>query len=130
MGEGKAYIRSTDEQGSINISEDVIAAIAATATAEVEGVHGLYYSPSRELAHTISKKEISRSVKLSIEGESITADVYVLISKNHSVSEVGAEIQKAVMSAVEDSVGVAVKAVNVHICGIALKSKQAPPDKS
>ena len=124
MGESKGYIRSVDENGSINISEDVIAAIAATAAAEVEGVHGLYYSPSKEVAQTISKRGIARSVKLSIEADTITADVYVLIVKSHSVTEVGVEIQKAVMSAVEDATGFTVSAVNVHICGIALKRKQ------
>jgi len=129
MGDYKGYIRTVDENGSISISEDVISAIVATAAAEVEGVHSLYYSPSKEATQAISKKEIARSVKLTIDGDYISVDVYVLIAKNHSVSEVGVEIQKAVMSAVDDTAGIAVTAVNVHICGIALKRKPAAPDK-
>ena len=123
MGEGKGYIRAVDEKGSINVSEDVVAVIVGTAAAEVEGVHGLYFSPGKELSQKISKKGLARSVKIAIDGDDIAIDVYVLIAKNHSVIEVGEEVQKAVMSAVEDMVGVIVRAVNVHVCGIALKGK-------
>ena len=123
MAEQKSYIRTTDENGSINISEDVIAAIAAAAATEVKGVYGLYYSPSKELRQTISRKEVSKSVKLIIDGNDIFVNVYILLSKNHAANEVGVEVQKAIITAVEDAIGIIVKEVNVHICGVVLKSK-------
>jgi len=124
MAENKGYIKSSDEKGSINISEDVVTIIAASAAVEVEGVHGLYYSHSKEISHIISKRSFSRGVKLCVEGEEITVDVYIVAEMGYSVSEVGAGIQKAVMSAVEDTVGAKVSAVNVHICGVALKKSR------
>ena len=130
MPESRHYIKTVDESGSINISEDVVAAIVAAATAEVKGVHGLYYSAGKELSQAISKRGISRSVKLVIHEDDIQVDVYVLLAKDYSASDVGADVQKAIMSAVEDSVGVKVSAVNVHICGVSLKSKPQPqPEK-
>ena len=121
MGEQKGYIRNADEKGSINISEDVVAIIAASAAMDVEGVHGLHYSHGKELTHMIGKRGFSRGVRLQTEGDVITIDVHIVADIGYSVSEVGAAIQKAVVSAVEDTVGVKVKAVNVHICGVALK---------
>ena len=121
MAESKGYIRSADEKGSINISEDVIAVIAAAAASEVEGVHGLFFSPGKELTNMLGRKSQYRGVKLLIEGDDLAIDVYILAEMGFSVSEVGAEIQKAVMSAVEAAVGIAVKSVNVHICGVSLK---------
>ena len=127
MGESRGYIKTVDEKGSINIAEDVVAVIVGMAASEVEGVHGLYYSPSKELSQKANSKGIAKSVKLDIDGENITIDVYILVDKNHSVTEVALEVQKAVMSAVGDMVGIIVSAVNVHVCGIALKRKTASP---
>ena len=123
MTENKNYITKVDESGSINISEDVVAAIVASAATEVKGVHGLYYSASKELSRAISKRGIAKSVKLNVGEDSVQVDIYVLLAKDFSASEVGVELQKAIMSAVEDSVGIKVTTVNVHFCGVSLKSK-------
>ena len=124
MGESKGYIRNSDEKGSINISEDVVSVIVAAAAVEVDGVHGLYQSHGKEIVSVIGKRGLSKGVKLNIEGEDITIDVYIMADIGSSVGEVGAEVQKAVISAVESAVGVAVNAVHVHICGISLKKSK------
>lgn len=128
MPDSKGYIRNEDDKGSVNISEDVIAVIAATATVEIEGVHSLFHASGREVAGTLSKKGLSRGVKLIIDGDDVTIDLYVIAEMGYSVSEVGAEIQRGVMSAVEAAVGISVKAVNINICGISLKSKSKTHD--
>ena len=124
MAENKGYIRNADEKGSINISEDVVAVIAAAAAAEVEGVHGLFFSPGKELSNMLGRKGLTRGVKMLIEGDDLTIDVYIVADMGYSVSDVGAEVQKTVMSAVEAAVGIAVKSVNVHICGVSLKKNR------
>ena len=124
MGENKGYIRNADERGSINISEDVIAVIAAAAAAEVEGVNGMFVAHSKDIANMLGRKGLSKGVKLSIEEDDIMVDVSIMAEMGYSVSEVGAEVQRVVISAVEAAVGVRVKAVNVHICGVALKKNK------
>ena len=121
MGEGKEYVKSTDDKGSINISEDVVAVIAASVTAEVEGVAGLFFAHGKELTNMIGRKGLSRGVRLYVDGDDITIDVYIMAEMGYSVSEVGAAVQREVMSSIEAAVGVSVKAVNVHICGVTLK---------
>ena len=122
MGDSKGYIRNSDEKGSINISEDVIAVIAATAAVEVDGVHGLYYAHGKEISNMIGKRRVlSKGVKLFTDGNEATIDVHIITEMGYSVSEVGALVQKAVTSAVEAAVGTTVSAVNVHICGVSLK---------
>ena len=123
MADHKGYIKNSDEKGSINICESVVAVIAATAAVEVEGVHGLFHSHGKELTTTTiaGRKGISRGVKLIIDGENVTIDIFVITEIGFSVSDVGAAIQKAVISAVESAVGARVSAVNVNICGVSLK---------
>ena len=123
MGENKGYIRNADEKGSINISEDVVSVIVAAAAVDVDGVHGLYHSYGKDLTTVVGKRGLSRGVKLNIEGDDVTIDVHIMAEMGYSVSEVGAEVQKAVVSAVESAVGAVVTGVNVHICGVALKKK-------
>ena len=124
MAENKGYIVNADEKGSINISEDVVAIIAAASAAEVEGVHGLFASHNKEITNMLARKGLSKGVKLCLDGEDIMIDINIIAEMGFSVNEIGAEVQKAVISAVEDAVGVTVRAVNVNICGIALKKKE------
>ncbi|MDR2569808.1 MAG: Asp23/Gls24 family envelope stress response protein [Oscillospiraceae bacterium] len=121
MAENKGYIRSSDERGSINICQNVVAVIAAAAVVDVDGVHGLYQSPGRELTTVSGKKGISKGIRINIDGDSITVDVYFIACMGHSVNEVGIAVQKAVKSAIGEAVGVEVNAVNIHICGVSLK---------
>ena len=121
MGEQKGYIRKEDEKGSVNISEEVIAVIAATATVEVEGVHGLFISHGKELTSVNGRKGLFKGVKLTIEGGDVTVDVHVVAEMGFSVNEIGEEVQKAIISAIEAAVGVTVSEVNVHICGVSIK---------
>jgi len=124
MAENKGYIRSSDERGSINICQSVVAVIAASAAVDVDGVYGLYQSPGKELTSVSSRKGISKGVKLNIEGDDVTVDVHIIVEIGYSVSEVGAEVQKAVVSAIEAAVGAKVSTVNIHICGVSLKKSR------
>jgi len=124
MSESKGYIRSADEKGSISISEDVIAIIAASAAMEVAGVNGFFFEHGKEITHKISKKGFAKGVKLLIDGDVVTIDVHIIAEMGYSVSEVGVAIQKAVVSAVEDAVGAKVDAVNVHVRGVALRKQR------
>jgi len=121
MPESKGYIKSSDEKGSINICQNVVAVIAAAAVVDNDGVYGLYQSPGRELTTVSGKKGISRGIRISIDEDNITVDVYFIANLGYPVNEVGAAVQKAVKTAIEEAVGAQVSAVNIHICGVSLK---------
>jgi len=121
MPENKGYIRSSDERGSINICQNVVAVIAASAAVDVDGVHGLYQLAGRELTTVSGKRGISRGVKIVIDGDDVTVDVSFIANLGYSVSEVGAAVQKAVKTAIEEAVGAKVTAVNIHISGVSTK---------
>ena len=121
MPENKGYIRNSDEKGSINICQSVVAVIAASAAVDVDGVHGLYQLAGRELTTVSGKRGISRGVKINIDGDDISVDVSFIANLGYSVSEVGTAVQKAVKTAIEEAVGAKVVAVNIHICGVSIK---------
>ena len=124
MSENKGYISSSDESGSVNISEEVVAVIAATAASEIDGVGGMVSSHGRELVDMVGKKSYAKGVKVVCEDKKIFIDVFVLASLGCSVNEMGASVQAAVKAAVEDATGLEVGAVNVHVCGIGPKKSK------
>ena len=77
MGENKEYISHFEEKGNINIAEEVIAALAAGAAVEADGVTGLAVSPGKEVTDIIGKRTV-KGVKVQLEDEQLVIDVCVL----------------------------------------------------
>ena len=121
MGENKDYITQPDDKGSINISEEVVAIIAATAAMETEGVASLSASLGKDIAELLGKKSLSKGVRVSVEEESVKADVYITVKLGVSVNKVAAAVQESVLQAVESATGLSVSEVNVHVCGVSLE---------
>ena len=118
MSESKDYLVQPVEKGTVNISEEVVAAIAALAVSEVEGVYGLSSSFTADLAEMLGRKNMSKGVKLSIEEENVTVECFVVITYGFEIPVVAAAIQDNVINAIESMTGLKVAAVNVDICGI------------
>ncbi len=121
MGENKDYITHPDEKGSINISEEVISVIAASAALETEGVAAL--SAGRDLSELLGKKNVAKGVRLAVEGETVRVDLWLTVKLGASVNTVGARVQEAVAGSVESMTGFKVTEVNVHIIGVSLSRK-------
>ena len=68
---GETYITCREENGSINISEDVISGMVRTAVTEVEGVAGLSNTAGGEIAELIGLKTVTKGVKVQFEDDRI-----------------------------------------------------------
>ena len=115
MADNKDYISYVSDAGSIHISEEVVAAVAAGAAADVEGVAGLRSGSAGESS---SRRNSGRGVKVKLENEALDVDLYLIAQPDFSLGELGENVQQAVKQAVESATGVSVNCVNVTICGI------------
>ena len=119
MADNKQYVTQTHENGSVLISEDVIASIVSHAVAEVEGIVGLSVKPGADIADMIGKKNWGKGMKIVInQDETVHIDCNVNVGYGQSVVTVAKAVQDAVTAAVESTAGVKVAAVNVNVCGI------------
>ena len=119
MADSKQYITQVQENGTVMISEDVVAAIVAQSVKDVEGVVGLNVKPGADLADMIGKKNWGKGMKIVIaEDNSLTVDCEVVIGYGQSVVTVAKAVQEAVTGALESMTGVKVNAVNINVCGI------------
>jgi len=124
MGENKDYIVHPDENGNINISQDVIAVIAASSALEVEGVACLSAVQGKEIADYLSKKSLSKGVRISEEDQRLVVDLYLMVKLGFAVNEVGQTVQSKVLTAIEAATGLSVAAVNVHVTGVVLDKQK------
>ena len=124
MAESKEYMTLPEENGSINISEEVIAAIAVGAVREVEGVSGMMTTMGGSVTDLVNNKKNAqkgvKGVKIDMTGAALTLGLYLTVEYGHAIPEVAENAQKAVSSAVEAMTGCPVEAVNIHVGGVTL----------
>ena len=122
MSENKDYMTLAEENGTINISEEVIAAIAVSAVQEVEGVSGLMANMGSSVTELFGAKKnaqkANKSVKLEMTEETLNLDLYITVKYGCAIPEVAENAQKAVFSTVEAMTGCAVTCVNIHVGGV------------
>ena len=124
MAENKGYMTLSDEQGSIHISEEVIAAIAVGAVREVEGVSGMMGNLGTSVADLVTNKKgaqkNAKGVKIEMTENGLILDLYLTVAYGHAIPEVAENAQKAVASAVSAMTGCTVENVNIHVGGVTL----------
>ena len=124
MGESKEYMTLPEENGSINISEEVIAAIAVGAVREVEGVSGMMTNLGGSVTDLVNNKKNAhkgaKGVKIDMTGTALSLDLYLTVQFGHPSPEVAENVQKAVASAIEAMTGCSVGTVNIHVGGVTL----------
>ena len=119
MAENKQYIMQSQENGTVNISEEVIAAIVAHAAVEVEGVAGLNARPSNDIVELIGKNTSVKGVKVTIlENNAVAIDCNINIKYGESIVDVSAAVQEAARNALESLAAIDIASVNVNVCGI------------
>ena len=115
MAEYKQYITQAQENGTVMISEDVIATIVEHALTEVDGV-------VKGGSDVIGKKSWGKGIRIAIaEDNTLTIGCNIIVRYGEAVIQVAQAVQDAVTSAVESVTGVTVSDVEVNVCGIIRK---------
>lgn len=112
------YISCQDENGSINISDDVVTVVVTAAVREVDGVAGLANAAGGELAELFGKKSTGKGVKVQFEDGKIVVDTLILVRYGYAIAAVAKKVQASVTSALESMIGYT-PVVNVHVSGVA-----------
>lgn len=125
MSENREYISCPDELGTINIADEVLAVVAASAALEVEGVTSLANNLSSDIAELMGRKVPSKGVRLAVVEGQVVIDLSVMIEYGYSIPDVAKKVQTVVMSAVTDTSGMQVSRVNIQVAGISFRKEKA-----
>lgn len=112
---------TNNEYGAIKIADEVVSVISGLAASEVEGVAAMSGGWGANLGELLGKKNLSKGVKVEVEGEIVNIEVFVVVQFGFPIPKVAAGVQQSVKQAVESMTGLNVNAVNVHVSGVLMK---------
>lgn len=122
MAEDTNIILQSDNPnlGEIQITPEVLEIIAGIAAVEVDGVNRMQ---SNSLSKSVNelfgrRKEHSRGVKISYDGDQLTVDISVFLNYGVSVPKVALEIQDQVKEQLLFMTNLKAQQVNVHVAGV------------
>lgn len=117
----REYITKKKELGEVRIASDVVAAIAALAATEIDGVYSMAGNITNELIGKLGMKNLSKGVKILMEGGIVRVDMMVVVNYGYSIPEVSEQVQERVSQQIENMTGLSVSEVNVRIAGVKLE---------
>ena len=104
--------------GKTTIAPNVLTTIVRLTTLGTPGVTRLASTLSG-MAHAERQPD---GVKLFYHGNELSVDVYVVITASENVRLVAEEVQKRVIRAISEMVGMQVVQVNVHVSDVDIES--------
>ena len=116
-----------EELGTVRIAPGVLATIARLTTLSVPGVSRL--CPVYGVGSLWSARGPNAGVRVDVIDDAVVIDAYVVASADAALLPLAREIQARVTRAVNDMVGMPVRAVNVYIRDIE-RSKSEPQGSS
>lgn len=113
--------------GKIEMSEDVVATIAALAARQVKGIHAL--GRSRFISFGES---LTRGVGVEVGTKEAALDLEVIIEYGTNIREVSSELRNRIATEVDKMAGRKVVEVNINVVGIHLpevEEKKKEPER-
>jgi uncharacterized alkaline shock family protein YloU len=109
----------SNQFGSIDISEEVIANIAGVAATECYGIVGMASKKiSDGFAELLGGETLSKGIKVSFVQDQVVIELFVIVKYGTKISEVAANVIEKVKYSVENYTGLSVQAVNITVQGV------------
>ena len=99
--------------GKTTIDPEVLLTIARLTTLGVPGITCLAKIPGG--VNRLFKTGTNEGVLISVENNTVYADLYVVVQHDHNVREVSRNIQTHIARAFSEMVGMEVGKVNIHV---------------
>lgn len=105
--------------GRISLSEDVLATMAGVAATECPGIVGMASTRLKDgLAELLGRENLSRGVEVSLHGEEVEIDLYIVVGYGTRISEIAQNVSQKVRYTIETMTGLKVAAVRIHVQGV------------
>ena len=123
MAENKEYYVQEVTDGSIQISEDVVASIVTIAANQVEGV-AVTPASALDFAERWGKKGMGRGVRVTLEEKTVAIELCVQMTYGIKIPQTALKVQQKVKMAVESMTGLTVRNINVTVSGVSFDKEK------
>ena len=100
-------------QGKTTVSPDVLVTIARYSALSVAGVSRMAQVPGG--VNKLFKRGIGDGVRIQIEDNVVTANLYLILKQHVNIREVGRNVQHQVARALQEMVGMDIGGIEIHI---------------
>jgi len=111
-------------QGKTTIAPDVLVTVARLSTMSVPGVARM--SPIPGGVDRLFQRGQNDGVRIEVKNNTVRVDLHLIIAHDASVRDVSRGVQTAVARAIQETVGMDVLEVNVHIEDVAYPETPKP----
>ncbi|WP_317367246.1 Asp23/Gls24 family envelope stress response protein [uncultured Tyzzerella sp.] len=108
----------TNNNGIVQISDDVLVAIVQTATMEIDGVHSINSTLASEIIGKFGKKTTSKGINIFSDENKLTININLSIKQNYKILDVAQNIQNKVKTAIENMTGLEIDKININVASI------------
>lgn len=117
------YTIYDDKQtGTVQISDSVLAVIAALAATDIEGVASIKGGMDRTQISRSDIRAISKVAKVRIQENSMKVQLILNIKYGYSIPDVSKAVQEKVKENLENMTGIPVEAVHVSISDVIMNN--------
>jgi len=114
---------TTEEMGTVKITDEVVAIIAGIAATEVPGVAGMSGGIAGGIAEMLGRKNLSKGVKVEVGEKEAAIDLFIIVDYGCRIPDIAWEIQEKVKKSVETMTGLNVIEVNIHVQGVNIEKE-------
>jgi uncharacterized alkaline shock family protein YloU len=117
------------ELGSVTVSKEVVAVIAALETINIRGVVGITSGYRSKSTNVLSRKDLDKGVEVWMKPEEATITIPIITAYEVGIFKVAEEVQRRVKDAVCSMTGLEILRVNVNVQGVKFKEETNKPRK-
>ncbi|CUA80151.1 Asp23/Gls24 family envelope stress response protein [Anoxybacillus suryakundensis] len=106
--------------GRVEISNDVIAAIAGGAAVDCYGIVGMASKNQLKdgIAEILRRENFAKGIVVRQENDEVHIDLYVIVSYGTKISEVAHNVQTKVKYTLDKTLGLSVHSINIYVQGV------------
>ncbi len=113
----------TRPTGKTTVAPEVLTTVARMAALSVPGVSRMAAVPGG--VNRIFQRGASEGVRININQDVVTADLYLVVKGDLNLREVGREVQQQVARAIQEMIGMDVGRIDVHVEDIEYEAPEA-----
>ena len=115
----RGYTIYEDKDGNtVQISEEVIASIAAMSMKDVKGVCAVGSGMKNGLMEKLGWEDLAKGVTVDVLEDGVIVDVKISVAFDKKIMEVSKEVQDKIQSTIKDMTDMDVIAVNVRVVNV------------
>ena len=115
----RGYTIYEDTDGNtVQISEDVIASIAAMSMKDIKGVYAVGTGMKNGIMERLGWEDLAKGVTVEVLEDGVIVDVVITVNFDQKIMEVSKEIQDKIQTTIKDMTDMDVIAVNVRVAGV------------